>query len=297
MAGVLKVSTFLPFPFPPHSLTIQDVSAPDANCVSTTVIPFPSGLSVPVFCIPALGYTTQVVQTGCGVGVIDSNGGSDLTADEKGDTSFEGGPCHTMQSCAAFVDSSGELTVQVGDGVADTCPNGGTGNAMVSIPVETTTWLSGDGCPDPDGDPNGGDDTIITQFPQTLDLTTDRATAEFHDNDGDGCFQKGAGPAGPFPTSQLCAAAGSPYPCCTGPGTGTCTGNGGTGTCIDFIAKTVQVAGGGTVFSSAAPLHDLLFTSIQPANISGPTALGNATCASPPLVNFGGSVQRCINAP
>jgi len=196
-----------------------------------------------------------------------------------------------------FADSSGEITIKVGDGSADTCPSGGTGNAMVSIPVFTTTWLSTGGCPDPDMNETGGDDTIITSFPQTLDQTTDRATAEFNDNDLDTCFMKGVGPAGPYTTNQLCTAAGSPYACCTGAGAGTCVGNGATGQCIDFNAGTTTVAGGGTVFSSAAPLHDLLFTNILPSTISGPAAFGGATCGVPPVINFTGTAQRCIVAP
>jgi hypothetical protein len=293
------VSTFAAFPFPAGSVTVQDVSAPDANCVSNTVIPYPGGLTTPVFCVPALMYTVQVSQTGCGVGYIDSDGGSDLTVDEKGDTSFHGESCNVTQTCTAGVDSSGEITIKVGDGITDTCPSGGTGNAMVAIPVNTLTWSSSDGsCPDADGtfDPAQGD-TLITQFPQTLDQTTDSATAEFFDNDGDGCSQAGVGPAGPYTTKQLCTGAGTPFACCTGANAGSCVGNGGLGKCIDFTAMTVSVAGTGTVFSSAPPLHDLLFANVLPSTISGPTPFMGATCASPPPVNFTGTAQRCIVAP
>jgi hypothetical protein len=296
--GELKVSTFAAFPFPAGSVTTQDVSAPNANCVSNTVIPYPGGLTTPVFCVPALGYTVEVVQTGCGVGVIDSDGGSDLTVDEKGDTSFTSGGCAAGQSCAAFADSSGLVRIKVGDGVVDTCAAGTKGNAMVSIPVFTTTWLAEDAsCPDADGAPPEGSDTIITSFPQTLDQTTDRATAEFADLDGDTCSIKGVGPVGPYTTNQLCTGAGAPYACCTGSGTGTCVGNGGVGTCIDFGAMTVTVAGTGTVFSSAAPLHDLLFANLLPSTIAHTGPNLGATCGSPPPVNFAGTADRCIIAP
>jgi hypothetical protein len=268
--GTLKVSTFSPFAFPSGGKTIQDVSAGDANCVHTTVVPYPGGLTVPAFCVPALGYTVLVSQTGCGVGEIDSNGGSDFTVSEKGDTSYNLNGCSVTQSCSVFVDSSGDVDIAVGDGSADTCGSGGTANAIVSIPVHTITWLSSTGCPDPDGDPNGIDDTIITQFPQTLDLTTDTSTAQYFDNDGDGCSRAGAGPQGPFSS---------------------------TGTCIDLVGNTVSVAAGGTVFSSAAPLHDLLFTTVQNSTVSGPTASGGATCTSPPVINFNGLAHRCIVAP
>jgi len=168
---------------------------------------------------------------------------------------------------------------------------------MVSIPVNTVTWLSSGGCPDPDMNSTGGDDTIITQFPQTLDLTTDRAIAQYNDNDPDGCSLKGVGPAGPYTTNQICFGAGDPYACCTGVGTGTCVGNGGVGDCINFNTGDVSVAGGGTVFSSAAPLHDLLFTTVQPATITGPAAFGGAVCGSPPTINFAGVAHRCVIAP
>ncbi len=295
--GVLKVSTFLPFAFPAGGVTVQDVSAGDSNCVHTTVVPYPGGFSTPIFCVPSLGYTVQVTQTGCGIGVVDSDGGSDLTTTEKGDTSYNSGGCGASQSCTMFADSSGEIDITVGDGTPDTCASG-TGNAMVSIPVNTVTWLADDAtCPDSDGELDAAD-AIITQFPQTLDLTTDRATAQFADNaPTDSCSLKGAGPAGPFTTSSVCADAGNPYPCCTAPGQGTCTGTGATGTCMDFNTNTVTVAGGGTIFSSAAPLHDLLFTTVQASNISAPAPFGGATCASPPTINFLGAAQRCIVAP
>ncbi len=296
--GVLKVSTFLPFQFPSGGTTVQDVSAPNGQCVSDTVVPYPGGLTVPLFCVPALGYTVQVSQTGCGIGVIDSDGGSDLTTTEVGDTSYNLNGCAASQSCSSFVDSSGNIDITVGDGTADTCSTGGTGNAMVSIPVNTVTWLAEDSsCPDADGAPPEGGDTIITQFPQTLDLTSDRATASYGDLNADGCSLKGAGPAGPYTMNQMCFGAGNPYACCTGAGAGTCSGNGAIGQCIDFGAQTVSVAAGGTVFSSAAPLHDLLFTTVQPANITGPAAFGGATCGSPPVINFSGLAHRCIIAP
>ncbi len=294
--GVLKVATFLPFPFPTGATTIEDVSAPGEGCVSSTVIPYPGGLTVPSFCIPATGFTVQVRQTGCGVGVIDSDGGSDLTITEQGDTSYGLYGCAATQSCLVFADSSGDIDVTVGDGSPDTCTSG-IGNAVVSVPVEIVMWLSTNGCPDSDDSPSEGDDSIIAQFPATLDLTTDRAVAQFTDTDADGCSFKGIGPAGPYTQNQLCSAAGDPYACCTGLGSGTCVGNGGVGQCIDFAGGTVSMAGGGMAFASAGPLHDVLFASAQSASITGPAAYGGATCGSPPAINFAGVTHRCIIAP
>jgi hypothetical protein len=272
--GTLRVATFAPFAFPSGGQTIQDVSAGDANCVHSTVIPYPGGLTVPLFCVPALGATTMVTQTGCGVGRIDSNGGSDFTVDEKGDTS-EQTVCNAKQAtCPAAgpaPDSSGRLDVTVGNNQPDTCASGGTANAIVTIPVNTLTWVAADAsCPDMDGMFNPATDTKLAEFPQTLDLTTDTNTAQFFDIDSDGCAKSGLGPVGPFSS---------------------------TGQCIDLTAKTVNIAGSGTVFSSGGPTYDLLFTTVQNNTISGPTASGGATCASPPLINFNGLQTRCLSGP
>src|SRR6185295_11489527 len=96
--------------------------------------------------------TTSVTQTGCGIGQIDSNGGADYTIDERGDTS-ELTACGVVQgTCPAAgpaPDSSGRLDVTVGDTVTDTCSGSSLGNIVVTIPVNTLTWVAADAsCPD-----------------------------------------------------------------------------------------------------------------------------------------------------
>jgi hypothetical protein len=273
--GTLRVATFAPFAFPAGGTTIQDVSTGDINCVHNTVIPFPGGLTVPNFCVPALGATTSVTQSGCGIGKIDSNGGSDFTVDEKGDTS-EIPVCGVHQvTCPAAgpaPDSSGRLDITVGDSIVDTCASGGTANAIVTIPVNTLTWVAADAsCPDTDGMFNMGTDTQLAQFPQTLDLTTDTNTARFQDlGDLDACAKSGLGPTGPFAS---------------------------TGQCINLMTNTVNIAGSGTVFSSGGPTYDLLFTTVQNNTLSAPAAFGGATCGSPPVINFSGVATRCLVGP
>jgi hypothetical protein len=272
--GSLRVATFAPFAFPAGGTTIQDVGAGDANCVHDTVVPYPGGLTVPVFCVPALGATTSVTQSGCGIGKIDSNGGSDYTIAELGDTS-ETPVCNVPQvvcpAAGPAPDSSGRIDVTVGNGAADTCASGGTGNAIVTIPVNTLTWVAADSsCPDSDGMFNSGTDTQLASFPQTLDLTTDTNTAQFSDLDANGCAKSGLGPTGPFSS---------------------------TGQCIDLGANTVNIAASGTVFSSGGPTYDLLFTTVQNNSMSAPAPSGGATCGSPPLINFAGAATRCLVGP
>ena len=265
--GTLKVSTFAPFAFPTGGTIVEDVGAGDANCVHNTVVPFPGGFSAPTFCVPALGYSVHIDQTGCGIGEIDSDGGSDFTVTEHGDTSDTFGPCNLPNSpCSVGVDGSIRVDITVGDSVTDVCTGSGTANSIVAIPVITTTWLALDAsCPDSDGTYDAGTDTLITQFPQNLDFTTDKNTATFTDIDGDGCSIAGAGPASLS----------------------------GTGACYDIGGATITTAAAGTIGSPALPF-DISFDSVLPNSVTGPGAPLGATCATPPVINFGGSATRCI---
>jgi len=264
--GTLKVSTFAPFAFPEGGTIVQDVGAGDANCVHDTVVPFPGGFSAPAFCVPALGYSVHIDQTGCGVGEIDSDGGSDFTVTELGDTSDASAVCNLPNvPCSPSINKSIRVDVTVGNGEVDTCTGSGTANAIVSIPVLTTTWLSAGGCPDPDGTYDPGTDTLITQFPQILDFTTDTNDATFTDIDGDGCSRAGSGP------NTLSA----------------------SGECMDVAGATIKTGAAGTIGSNALP-YDITFSSTLPNVITGPGAPLGATCASPPAINFSGEATRCI---
>jgi hypothetical protein len=270
--GTLQVSSIGGpdgFPFPPGGTVVQDVGPGDANCVHETVVPATGGFSAPIFCIPGLNFTVQIVQTGCGIGQIDSDGGSDYTVTEVGDTSDTNGPCNLPNApCSNGVNASERVDITVGDGAADTCPNGGTGNAVVAIPVLTTTWLAADfTCPDMDGMFDPGTDTLILVVPQILDFSTDVSTASWSDIDGDGCSIAGAGPAAGLTRE---------------------------GVCIDTGAMTVSTAATGTIGSNGSPLFDLTFATLLPNSLSGPAPSLGATCATPPVINFAGLATRCI---
>jgi hypothetical protein len=240
---------------------VQDVAAAsDASCLHDTVVPFPGGFDAPVFCIPALQFTVSVDQTGCGIGQIDSDGGSDFTVTEIGDTSAPNAPCNLPASCTNGANSNLRVDITVGDGVADTCAAGGTANAIVAIPVFTTTWQDQlFQCPDPDGAFDPGSDTLIVSFPQL-------------------CCIAGAGPAS------------NTNPCNPG-GAG---GQTNTGVCLDLVADTITTAASGAVGSSGSPLFDLTFTTRLPNTITGPAAPLGATCASPPVIDFDDTATRCI---
>ena len=94
---------------------------------------------------------------------------------------------------------------------------------------------------------------LLEKFPAVLDLTTDTNTAQFVDIDADGCALSGKGPIGQFSS---------------------------TGQCIDLVGNTVNVAASGTAFSSIGPNYDSLFTTVENATFSGPTAFGGAACGA-----------------
>lgn len=268
--STLTVSTLSPFPFPSGGTIVEDVSpASQPNCIHSAVVPFPGGLSAPVFCIPAFGFSVTLTQTGCGIGQIDSNGDSDYTIAEVGDTSSQP-ECDNQQACTNGVDSKVRVDITVGDGAADTC-SGGSANAIVSIPVNTVAWVevnSGASCPANDGmfNPDQGD-TLILDVNQILDFTTDRNSTQWMDLSGDGCAIAGAGPA---------------------------SGLSNSGECLDVAGNTVGIAASGTVGSESGPLFDFTFTSHLLNSISGPNPPQGATCDDPPVIDFAGTAIRCL---
>jgi hypothetical protein len=276
--GMLKIGTFAAFPFPAGSTTVIDVGQGDGNCVHEVVVPS-DGFRTPTFCFPATGFTVQVTQSGCGIGEIDSDGGADFTITELGDTSYTSPACMISQggNCPSGgppPDSNIAVQITVGDGQADRCASGATGNAIVAIPVNTLTWLAADGsCPDADGrfDP---DDTFIVSFPQILDFTTDTNTAKFQDLDGDGCSKSGAGPAAGLSSSGACMDI----------------------TKLNTGERATTIAASGTVGSVGRP-YDLVFTTTSPNKADGPAAPLHATCDPAPDINFEGSAIRCVIAP
>lgn len=272
--GTLRVASFSTFAFPEGGTLVLEVApAFQPECVHDVVIPAEIGFRAPTFCIPALGFSVSVTQRGCGIGRIDSNGGSDFTVVELGDTSDTNGPCDLPQaSCprtGPAPDSSIRVQINVGDGTPDSCPGGGSANALVAVPVFTRTWLEaseGAICPGMTFDPPT--DALIVEFPQTLDFTTDTTRSQFQDLDGDGCFISGAGPAQGHPML--------------------------TGRCMDLEARTVTTVASGVIGSRGAPLYDLAFSTFLPNTYPPPEPRQGAQCADPPVINFMGSADRCI---
>ncbi len=267
--GNLRVSTLAPIPFPPGATVVADVGLGDPSCVHNLVVPFPGGFHSPTLCITSLGFSVSLAQTGCGIGEIASKGGADFTVEEIGDTSDHSSVCNLPQVCTAGQDSAVRIQVTVGDGTPDTCKSG-TANAILSIPEHTVVWVDASGtCPATDGmyDPDKGD-TLIVEFDQILDLTTDTNSTKWMDLDGDGCSLAGAGPA---------------------------AGYSNTGTCADLTNDTVALAASGTIGSKGAPLFDITYSALLPFTFSGPDAPLESTCDSPPVIDFNGTANQCIS--
>ena len=281
--GTLDVYGFAPFPFPAGGFIKQDVAAASLpDCVHDTVVPFVAlndpgnGFFAPNFCVPALNLITNVKQTGCGVGRIDSNGGSDFDTNEVADTSAPSAPCSLPASCVNGANSNLRVDITVGLGGPDVCTTG-TQNALVTVPVHTTSWHDnspgtfgacvGDGIQD-------GTDTVIATFDQILDFTTATAKGSWADTDPDGCSLAGLGPSGGYATVPA------------------------DSSCIDATKVNTAMVAVNTVavgeFGSTGGTFDGSFMTKLPNTVAGPAAPLGAVCASPPLINYTGTAIRCI---
>jgi hypothetical protein len=265
---MLSFDGLLPFDFSTGGMITMDVGSPSADCVHEAVVPLPGGFEVPPLCITGTNFTMRLTQLDCGVGRVDSDGGSDFTLLEVGDTSDSLGVCDLAHppGCEGGDDRSARVDVTVGDGSPDVCPAGGA-NLIVTVPIRAQVWTSSQGCPDPDGNYDPGSDGLVIDFNLTLDLTTDRSRADWRDLDGDGCFLAGSGPAGP--------------------------GFDNEGVCVDVVDRSLVLTGSG-VGTADAPLFDLTFTTVLPGTMTGPNEPLNATCATPPEIDFDGALTRCV---
>jgi hypothetical protein len=295
--GLLAVSTLPPFPFPAGVVTKMDAGAADACCKHSATIP-PGGFSVPVFCIPALGFTSQVVATGCesgsGIGrgtVWDAAAGAslpccaDADVSRVGDTSDPstnscgtlGGGCNTSPGNAG-ADTDGNINTTRGNGACD--PGGGVG-VQLDIPVLSTTWNDFDGnCPDDDLTYSPGTDTLVTQFNFILSPTTASSNADYTELNGDACQFAGNGP--------------DHVKHCSGDASRPCTTNGhctGFGTCVDgaivgtpapgpccVVGQSTTVVASGIAFTGGSPLFDLIFANQTPSTVSACGAAASNTC-------------------
>jgi hypothetical protein len=291
--GSLVVGTFAAFPFPLGFVTQVDAGAADATCKHSVTIPA-GGYTVPVFCIPALQYSSQVVSRGCESGTADGQGSVwDATSPSPtpnvthvGDSSD--GTCNPAgQPCNVGVGGAGNNTL----GDINTTRGGppavasGSVQTQYDIPVVSTTWSNQDfdGCPDPDGMFDGAD-TLVSQFSFILSLTTGTTSANFTDLNADSCSLP-SGSAGPL-TTRVCSNDAS-RPCavnadCQVPPGGTCingtlTGIPAPGPCC-VVGQTTTVVGSGVAFSGGSPLFDLLFANRIPATITACGVPAADTC-------------------
>jgi hypothetical protein len=272
-------------------ITTVDVGPGDATCKHNATIPA-GGFTVPVFCIPALGFTSLVEAQGCESGNADGNGTvwdadadcPDADISRVGDTSDpDGNSCGTLSTgctiTGAGVDTGGNINTTRGNGVCDTVPGVHT---QLDIPVLSTTWNDVDGaCPDTDGHFDAGTDTLVTLFTFVLSPTTGSANADFSDLNGDACAFAGNGPDHTKHCSndltKPCTLAnrdcGTGVTCVDGalvgiPPAGPC--------CVPGQQTTVVATG--LAFTGGAPLYDLHFANSTPASISACSAVQQGTC-------------------
>jgi hypothetical protein len=256
---------------------------------------------VPVFCIPALGFTSQVTASGCESGgahgqgtVWDNIPGAvcpDADVTRVGDTSDpDGNSCGTLgTTCAGAVtpgsagsDIDGNINTTRGNTVCDSPDGVGT---QLDIPVLSTTWNAVDAsCPDGDGTYDPGTDTLVTQFNFILSPTTASTSADYTDLNGDLCSFQGNGPDHTkrcsLNNSRPCANNGhctSPLPndgvCQDGPILGTPP----AGPCC-VPGQSTTVVATGIAFTGGAPLYDITFANRTPSSITACGAFVAGSC-------------------
>src|SRR2546422_606761 len=71
--GTLNLSNLSPFPFPPGAVVTIDVGPADAACDHVVLVPV-GGFAVPTFCVPAAGFSVDIIATGCEAGGNDGLG-------------------------------------------------------------------------------------------------------------------------------------------------------------------------------------------------------------------------------
>jgi hypothetical protein len=253
------------------SISVQPVGLEagpgDAACRHETVVPYPGGFEKGIGCFENATFAFE--QAGCGVGLIDSDGGSDFTLSETADTS-DRAVCNVPQhpACLSQSDQSLRIDVTVGDGTADTCSGAGTGNVLLSIPIAVTVWIDRDGCPAPDGTFDAGFDSLVARVEQVANLTTATASAQFADLDGDGCAFAGTS-AGPVATA---------------------------GTCLEVIGGSLTLVATGA--GGAQTIGDIVSSLRVPLTISSPATGGGEVCGTvPPTPIRGGTAVRCSVPP
>ncbi len=298
-AGKLVVSGIPAFPFPPGVNTTINTGPALNGCKHDAIIPA-GGFTVPVFCIPALMFTSSVTSLHCAAGGSDGNGAvwdasgpaamPDADVCRVGDTSDgtcnpTGMPCNVGPGGAGN-NSMGNINTQRGDGVVD----GAGVHTQLDIPVDSLTWTAADAtCPDADGmfDPVKGD-VAITHFQFILSPTTATANAVFADLNGDSCSRAGAGPDSTRrcinDASQPC---GANSDCGTAAGScvpGAIHGSPATGPCCVVGQRTTVVATG-VAFTGGSPLFDLIFSNMSPTSITAcnpAPPLGSCTLTNDP---------------
>ena len=286
-AGILQVSTLAPFPFPPGVITIVEAGAGDVACKHNAIVPA-GGFSVPVFCIPALGFTSQVTPLGCETGTAVGNGfvWDDSSPSATPDVSRVGDTSDPSTASCGTLGGGCTLPVDPGEAGADTAGNidttrGGAVSTVagvhtqLDIPVLSTTWNDDDGnCPDDDGVYSPGTDTLVTQFNFILSPTTGSSNADYTDLNGDACSFEGNGPdhvkhcdgdtSRPCFTNSHCS---NPPPASGNCVDGPLLGVPPAGPCCT-VGQTTTVVASGIAFTGGAPLYDLVFANKTPSSIT-----------------------------
>lgn len=285
--GTIKLGGLFAFPYPAGTITVVDTAAPDGACRHDAVVPA-GGFFMPPACMPALSYTFQAVATGCstgtgtglGRGVVwdgnsGTNGGVPQANVTKAADSSDGNCDNTGAPC---VDRDQNTLGHVGT-TWDTGGDGNQASTRLDLPTRFRIWQDSSGCPG-DGIYNPADgDVIISEFDAIVSPTTATATAQFADENANGCALPG-GSMG-FGSPSVECGAGSAGPC-------SAVGAEARGPCC-VVGQTQTLASVGISFTNSFPFYDLGFISSSPNTVMSCGSPGADACdiTSDACVTFG----------
>ena len=266
--GQHKTSTLPPTPVPAGASLIIDANPPSLfpGCQHLATVPA-GGLSIPPLCLVGLNFTASITPNGCaagadhGTGVVWDGGAACPTPQISKSADSSDGVCNPPgQPCTTSAGGAGANTLGDVDGTpGGPCVAPGL-HALVEIPVHERWWLPPSAaCPDPDGTFDPGTDTLIMDGDYIMSLSSDVATAQFADENGDACSGAGSGPMGPVSETGAPATG----PCCV-PG------------------QTMTLVSGNPVFTGGPPLFDMIGRNVLQFSVSQCNSFpGAGSCTLP----------------
>lgn len=280
--GTVKIAGFAPFPLPAGAVATLDAGPAASNCHHDVVVPA-GGLTLPTYCLTGFAFAMSTYSTGCAAGDGDGAGVLwDGHAAQQGgvpDTNVLTSADSSDGTCDATGGTCGDRRRNTFGNIDITRAAGGRGDEAgfrFDVPAHTIAWVDSEGTFEPEGCTGDGvynpadGDYLAFEWDSTLSLTTGNASAQFADQNQDGCDLP-VGSAGFGAPSAECAA-GPKGPCSV-------TGSEMAGPCCT-VGQSASIAMAGVAFSNSFPVYDLGFLASLPVTVASCDPWVGSSCTA-----------------